>query len=284
MTKTLVVALVGMLTLILAFLGYTSWRRRSARRLYRRTLEQALADGRLTPEESAELERIRQETDLTPAEVRLVARAIYRGAIKSALADERLSPEEDRALADLQQQLGISESDMGQDVANLARLRLLARVEAGELPSVEPPIQLVPHESCHWVVQASLADRLELPGRGRPSLAGIDLPVTGRKAFTAAGKREALKPREDILPVDLGMFIVTSRRAIFQGAKRNVSVPHARLENIVLYADGIRIDEIGNEPRGWILVDDADLTAAILLSAARRRREEIRPTRRGQTA
>jgi hypothetical protein len=84
-----------------------------------------------------------------------------------------------------------------------------------------------------------------------------------------------------MLPVDVGMFVVTSRRATFQGTRRTVSVPHARLENICLYADGIRIDEFGHEARGFILVDDAELSAAILLQAARRRREEIKPTRRG---
>jgi hypothetical protein len=108
--------------------------------------------------------------------------------------------------------------------------------------------------------------------------------VGGTNGFSAAGNREALRPREEILPVDLGMFVVTSRRAIFQGARRTVSVPHARLEHILLYQDGIRMDELGAESRGFILLEDAELTAAILLQAARRRREEIRPTRRGRTA
>jgi hypothetical protein len=152
------------------------------------------------------------------------------------------------------------------------------------LPTVDAPIPLVPHEVCHWVVQASLADRLELPRRGRTSPAAIDLAVGGTNGFSAAGNREALRPREEILPVDLGMFVVTSRRAIFQGARRTVSVPHARLEHILLYQDGIRLDELGAESRGFILLEDAELTAAILLQAARRRREEIRPTRRGRTA
>jgi hypothetical protein len=56
------------------------------------------------------------------------------------------------------------------------------------------------------------------------------------------------------------------------------------LEHILLYQDGIRMDELGAESRGFILLEDAELTAAILLQAARRRREEIRPTRRGRTA
>ncbi len=207
-----------------------------------------------------------------------------RGALRSALADARLTPEEDQQLIRLQQQLGLSEEDLGEDVNRLARLRLLARVEAGELPTVESPLPLVPREVCHWVVQASLADRLEMPGRPRLEPQGVTLAVTGGRRFSAAGHRAALRPNEEILPVDLGMFVVTSRRTLFQGAKRTVSIPHARLESVVLFADGLRLDESVDSARGFILVEDAELTAAILLQAARRRREEIRPTRRGRSA
>ena len=284
MNTSLALSLAGVLALTVAGLTWLVRRRRAARILYRRTLEHALADGVLTPEETAELARIREEADLTHAEVRMAARAIYRTALRSALADTRLTADEDAALTKLQHQLGLSHADVAEDAAQLARLRLLSRVETGELPSVEAPTTLVPHEVCHWVVQASLADRLDLPGRGRVPITGIDISINGGKPFSAAGRREALKPREDILPIDLGMFIVTSRRAIFQGTRRTVSVPHARLENLRLYADGIRIDEFGHEARGFVLVDDAELTAAILLQAARHRREEIRPTRRGRSA
>jgi len=260
-------------------------RRRHARRLYRRALENAIADGTLTAEETADLERLRQEKDLTPAEVRMVARAIYRHAIREAVADARLTPEEDQNLTKLQLQLGLTEAELGDDHGDqLARLRLLGRVEAGKLPTVDSPVALVPHEVAHWVVQASLADRLEIPRRGRTAPAGIDLVVGGNAAFSAASHREELRPREEILPVDLGMFVVTSRRAIFQGARRTVSVPHARLEHIHLFQDGLRLEELGTESRGYILLEDAELTSAILLQAARRRREEIRPTRRGRTA
>jgi len=254
-------------------------RRRSARRLYRSALERAVADGALSPDEIEELARIREDRDIRPDEVRMVARSIYRRALKAALADARLTPEEDELLARLQAMLGLSENDLGEDVDALARLRLLARVERGELPGVDSPIALVPHETCHWVVQAALAERIGQQRRGRVEIAGVEQRVTSSTPFDASGPREALRPNEEILPVDLGMFVVTSRRAIFQGARRNVTVPHARLDGIVLYEDGLRLSEADDNVRGYLLVDDAEVTSAILLQAARRRRDEIRPAR-----
>jgi hypothetical protein len=215
----------------------------------------------------------------------MVARTIYRGALQAALNDEHLTPEEDQTLAKLQLQLGLTERDLGEDSERLARLRLLAQVARGELPRVEPPIALAPQEVCHWVVQTTRADRLALPRRSRAAIAGIRLDVAGAQPFSAAGTREALRPNEEILPADIGMLVVTSRRAVFQGARRSESVAFARLDNVMLYADGVRIVETGGHESGYLLVEDPEVTAAILLQAARRRREEIRPTtRHGRSA
>lgn len=267
---------------LIAGVGVVVWvsrSRREARRLYRRTLEAALADGMLTHEEIDELDRIRREKDLTAAEVRLVARTIYKGALNAALSDEKLSPEEDQTLARLQLQLGLTDADLGEDSERLARLRLLASVDRGELPRVEPPMAMAPQEVCHWVVQATLADQLELPRRSRSAIAGVRLVAASTDPFSAAGTREALRPNEEILPVDIGMLIVTSRRVLFRGARRTRSFAYARLDHIVLYADGLRVVESGGNDSGYLLVEDAEVTAAILLRAARRRRGEIDPTR-----
>lgn len=270
-----------------ALAGGIAWRRgsrRAARRLYRTTLESALADGMLTHEEIEELDRIRREKDLTAAEVRMVARTIYRGALRAALSDMQLSDEEDQMLARLQLQLGLTEKDLGEDSERLARLRLLASVARGELPRVDPPIPLAPQEVCHWVVQATRADRLELPRRSRAAIAGIRLDVAGADPFTASGTREALRPNEEILPADIGMLVITSRRAVFKGARRSESVAFVRLDHVTLYVDGLRAVESGGHDTGFLLVEDSEVAAAIMLHAARRRRDRVRPTQRGRSA
>jgi len=275
MTILLLVATAALATI--AVLAYTGRRRRHARAVYQRRLEAAVADGILTQEEIAELERLRQEKDLTPAEVRMAARATYRTILREALRDSRLTAEEDRTLRHLQAQLGLSDHELGEDSEQLSRLRTLGRLEAGQLPVIEVPIQLVPHERAHWLVQAAFAEQLHLPRPGRRELRSVTIPVEGDEPFTAEGERDALRPAENILPSDLGIVVITSRRTVFQGAKRTVSIPHARLRTLYLFADGFAVDELDGEVRGYFLVDDAELTGAVLLHAARKRRHEIRP-------
>lgn len=253
-------------------------RRRRHRRRYEQVLAQALADGVLSPEEREELERLRREKDLTAGEVRMAARAIYRSALREAAADDVLTPEEDEALRRLQETLGLSEAELrGADLTQVSRLRMLARITEGHFPEVKSPVPLVPEEVCHWVVQCTLADRLSIPTGRATAFRGTTWQIAGDAAFAPTRHLTALRPADDILPSDLGMLVVTSRRTVFQGARRTLSVPHARVDAVTVFADGLRLDELRPTPQRYFLVDDADLTAALLLHTARKRRLEIRP-------
>jgi len=257
-------------------LAYLRHRRREARRLYRRHLEQALADGILTPEEARELEAVRREGDLTEAEVRMVALSLYRRALQQVAADWRLTPEEEAALARLREQLGLSEADLAADADQLRRLRLIAQVERGELPEVASPVALAPGETCHWAVRASLCTRLGIGARHGVGPAGEQFLVAGSEPFQVRGRREALGADPAVLPVDLGMLVVTSRRTIFRGAKRRLDLPHLRLHSLTLYADGVGLVLAGAPARRHdFLADDPELTAAILLRAARLRQGQV---------
>lgn len=263
---------------------FAQQRRRRARLEYQRLLQGALHDGVLGADELEELEAVRRDGDLTADEVRMAALAIYRGVLRDVAADARLTPDEDAALRQLQEQLGLSEQDLGADLKSLSRLRLLARVADGHIPLVHAPMPLVPDERCHWVVQSTLADRISVPSAVRRELAGPAFGVASSEPFVASGARDALRPADDILPTDIGTLVITSRRTIFQGARRTISVPHARAESVTLYRDGVRVDELGQAARRYFLVDDPELTCAILLQAARRRRTEIRPARPNRSA
>jgi hypothetical protein len=262
----------------LLMLGVWLQRRRGRhRRRYQQVLAEALADGTLSDEERVELDRLRREKDLTASEVRMAALAIYRSALRDAARDSHLTPEEDEALRRLQRELGLSEADLSADLTQVSRLRMLARAAEGHLPEVKSPVPLVPDEVCHWVVQCTLADRLAVPTAPQREVRGITRPVLEEVPFRPGADTDALRPADDILPTDLGMLVVTSRRMVFQGARRTLSVPHARIEAVTCFRDGIRVDESRPSAQKYLLVDDPEVTTAILLYAARKRRIEIRP-------
>jgi len=279
--------LFGMLAaLTLLVVGVIIWlrQRRAGRAHYHERLLEAVADGVLTQEELAELDAIRRKHELSTAEARMAAVVAYRRALADALEDAELTPDEDQGLERLREQLGLDEKQLRADMTQLCRARLLTRVTAGTLPHADVPgIQLVPGEQGHWFVRATFAERTGL-GTGRP-LHALAFAVDDGPAYSPLGERDALEPRAEILPSDVGVLAITSRRVIFQGARRTISIPHARLAAVALHRDGVRLDETPSnhaDPQNgtaarYFLVDDPELTAAVALQAARQRRGEIRP-------
>ncbi|MEX0893464.1 MAG: hypothetical protein WEB88_14955 [Gemmatimonadota bacterium] len=250
-------------------------RRRAIRAEYARRLEEALEDGILTREELTELESFRAESEVSHAEARLVALAIYRRALRDAAADDHLTAEEDGVLRRLSAQLGVGEQDLGDDGRTLARLRALARIEAGRLPLVGSPVPLAADERSHWVGPCTLATRLGIGlGVGHSAVEephGRTFRVADTEPFHPGGARDALRPSPRILPADLGILVITDRRTLLRGARRSAELRHDQLVSITVYGDGVRLTD-ATETSHIVLVDDADLTAALLLQAARHAR------------
>ncbi|MGQ0560904.1 MAG: hypothetical protein ACT443_03410 [Gemmatimonadota bacterium] len=254
-------------------------RRRCARRLYQRELERALADGMLTDQEAQQLESVRAARDLSDAEVRMVAVSLYRRALKDAIQDARITIQESENLERLRAQLGLSDTDLSADVAQLQRVRLFAAVERGELPRLDPaPIQVAEGELCHWAVHARLAGQLVVPGR-RTELRAIGFAVESAAPFSAVGERVALAPSSEVLPIDIGLLVVTNRRTVFSGLRKHVSIPHIKLRTLDLFADGLAFDETDPAHTSFFLVTDPELTAAVALCAARQRQHELKNLR-----
>jgi hypothetical protein len=255
--------------------AYVRYRRVRNRRLYQQSLERALADGILTDEEARELASVRAEHEISEAEVRMVALSLYRRALRDAVADSRITEEEDEVLQRLRTQLGLSDRDLRGDVAQLQRVRLLSEVERDHLPHVDSPVPLASGEECHWVIQARLADRLSTPGR-KSELRQLNFPVASATVFSANGERSDLRASDEMLPTDMGVLVITDRRTLFRGARRTVNVPHLKLQSVDLFKDGVAIEESEPARRSFFIVDDPELTAAVLLRAARDRTSQLK--------
>ncbi len=72
-----------------------------------------------------------------------------------------------------------------------------------------------------------------------------------------------------MLPVDLGVLVLTGRAVRFRGAKSDLVVPLARLRRVALFRDGLRLDLADPIASRYLLLADPELTAAVLLLAAR---------------
>jgi hypothetical protein len=140
---------------------------------------------------------------------------------------------------------------------------------------VDAPIPLASGEQCHWVIQARLADRLSTPGR-KSELRKLNFEVASTTVFSAEGERSRLRASDEVLPTDMGVLVVTDRRTLFRGARRTVNLPHLKLRSIDLFKDGVAIEETEPSRRSFFIVDDPELTAAVLLRAARDRSAQLK--------
>ena len=249
-------------------------RRNEARHSYAQQLESALADGILTEAEAAELEGIRSRRDLSQEEARLAALALYRRALRDAAADARFTEDEQKRIGQLQEQLGLTAEDLSADREQLHRLWLLSRVERGSLPQLSSPLSLAAEEKCHWVVRSSFCQRTGLPSSPRREASAIVFRIDDDTPFEVGAQRDYIGADPRFLPVDVGTVILTSRRLVFRGAKRRVQFPYVLLQSVSLFHDAIRV--VGSDgTSAYLLVEDAELTAAILLRAARMRRLDV---------
>lgn len=277
--------LVFLLAILALAVGLGRWlvltRARSRRRaIYQGQLERAVADGVLTPDEVAQLEKLRADGALSDAEVRMAALAVYRRALGAAMADSRVTEDEAATLYHMQELLGLSDRDLAADAAHLRRMRLLAQVERGELPDVDAPVELPAGEAGHWTVQATLCERIAYSNRPPADPRALLFDVQSAAPFSAAGERETLGTSSSVMPVDLGVLVVTGRALRFRGVKSNLIVPHARLRRVALFRDGLRLDLADPIASRYLLVGDPELTAAVLLLAARRAAGAAAPARR----
>ncbi|MBX6362795.1 MAG: hypothetical protein IRZ00_02910 [Gemmatimonadetes bacterium] len=281
--RSLPLVLLSLLGLIAVALGLGLWlvrsRRRANRQRYRAFLEEAVADGILTQEELAQLRVLRDEGDITDAEARMLALSVYRRALAQAMADSRVTPEEEATLQRVQRELGLTDADLGADRDNVRRMRLLARLERGQLPDVESPVGLLPGERGHWVVHATLCERLALPAGPASGPPSQLFAVDDTEPFRVTGQRGSLARSPLVLPMDLGIVVVTSGALRFQGAKVQLQFPHERLRRVALFTDGLRVDYADPPRSHYFLLTDPEITAAVLLLAAGRGRGAAVPGR-----
>ena len=105
--------------------------------VYSKSVDEAIADGRLDPDEEAFLDKLQQELKL-PQEVAqriygTKAREYLDRYLKSALSDERLSPEEDEEIGSIAKSLGIQISYDERTKSTLDKYRLYWLIENGEI-------------------------------------------------------------------------------------------------------------------------------------------------------
>lgn len=214
---------------------------------FKRRLIHAMADGVLSPEEIQNLDALREQLGLSDAEVRSLRVEAYHVALHAITADGAVTPEEDAELVRIQNYLGISRQDMDKTKVNLARLRLIAEIRAGNLPTAAVSgLVTQKGEQVHWVEAGSLLEERVVRRRYEGGSSGASFRIAKGASFRVGATRGTLVSDKAVVPVSTGDFIITNRRVIFRGDAKSFACKIEKLLDVSLFSDGIRItDQVG---------------------------------------
>ena len=105
---------------------------------FREKVEQAVSDGKITPERIAQLEAVRQElhTGALSEEKTQIRRAVFNRAVDAVKEGGKLTPQQADELVKVQKYLALSDNQVDKTRVDLAYLRKMTDIRSGPLPTV----------------------------------------------------------------------------------------------------------------------------------------------------
>lgn len=209
---------------------------------YRRAIDEVLADQRVTDDERASLAK-------RAAGLRIpgnLARRMYETAAASLVAklwsdsmnDRRLGPEEAEHVSSVAESVGVElDADATRTIAQVRVLKSLK--EGGALPVLNAPAQLQRGEVCHFFYPAVWQEMRKQRGSGTSY--------------------------DSLTPISTGLATITSKRLMFEGHGKTMSVSYDSLLGVKEYSDGVELRRnAGRNPFITVDAQVAELFALIV--------------------
>jgi hypothetical protein len=244
--------------------------------VYKKSFEEAVADGRLTKDEEEFLNKLENDLKLPKVLAEKISSetrtAFIQNYISNVITDERLSPDEEKEIQTIATSLNVNVELNDKTKQQLQKLKVYWALENLELPTIQPDIALQKSESCYF--QISNVNWYELRKvTQRVSYSGYSTSFKVAKGFYLRSGSYA--PRsystDQMTLIDRGTVYLTNKRLIFTGNKKNSNIRLEKVLNIQPYTDGVEIGkETGKSPTLQV-PDRADIFCMILERLLRER-------------
>ncbi len=240
-------------------------------------VRQAFASGTFSTADRRRLEAAGDALGMTQDQVVRIyqpaAEAAFHVAMQAAVADRRYTTDEETTIHALAKDLGFVLKQDEQTAAVLAKFRLLAQIDAGHLPVVIAPILLRRNEACHFSAVATHQQIKSVTTR-----INYDGPTASIKLMKGVhwrmGSIGVHRMSQDVMTViDTGTLYVTSSRLLFDGGKKNSSIPLAKITNFVAFKDGLQIEKDSGPDQCFFSVKPTRIGRACLDGAVRSTRQ-----------
>lgn len=203
------------------------------------------------------------ETDRVRANVEALT-----GVLREAIDDAYLTEDEEESINRAMTALQVPEDEVLSAVRQFGNALLIARLNAGRLPTIpDPVIFLKPKEIAHVQVEAALLKEV-VHRETRGGYSGFSIPIAKGVRYRVGGYRgRSVVVGTSLQVADKGVLCLTSQRAVFKGMRQSVECLYAKLVGVNVFDDGIQFHVSNRKNATLMRVDDGHLVAAIVNAA-----------------
>jgi len=243
---------------------------RIAEEIYSRSLVSCLQDDGLSEKEKEFLSKLEKIFDIPARFITTEGIKSYERIFKKQIEDRKLTDDEEKLLDKLKGDLKLSDKMIARNLEELERLKLLTKIQDGELPVVPTNMILQKGEICHWIVPAKLCEERVISRHYEGGYSGVSFRIARGISFRTGGFRGHPVVERGVVEVDSGNLTITNKRTIFNGVNKTAVFPYKKVIDIQLFRDAFQITKEGKTKAEFFKVDDMEVVTAIISEAVRR--------------
>jgi hypothetical protein len=235
---------------------------------YAQVLSKALEDGHLSPEERERLDQMSASFALPPARTQTIYKdqvtRFFKLTFDQMTADRRITGDEESRWRAMAANLGVTFEHSAETQALIERFKLLARIDAGDLPIVSPAIKLQRAESCHAAFACSQNEIRTRTTSYRYSGPTASIRIMKGVRWRIGQVAVERVTRDEMVQVDSGTLYVTNKRLLFDGQKKNTVINLSKIMHFTVFTDGLKIEKDSGKDQYFLGGGDLEILGAVL--------------------
>lgn len=243
------------------------WKHAKDKRAFFRTIIEAASDGKLTEEEIAQIDFGKAQLGLTDDDLSRIRVQAYSAALAAATSDGKVTAEEESELNKLQTYFKIPDAYITQPKLQLARFRLLAEIQEGNLPTTQVVnVILQKGEQAHWAEAGSILEERVVGRRYQGGSSGVSIRIAKGVSYRVGAHRGNIVTDKAVVPVSVGELIITNKRTIFRGDNKSFALSIAKLLDVAFFTNGVKLTDDKGKPRTVMFKtkENVDIVGAVL--------------------
>jgi hypothetical protein len=234
---------------------------------YGETIKKFLADGNLDKKERQELEKLKNNYNLSEQDLKNIKKKHLALFFKNISIDERITEDEKKDLESLMTYFELDTEDFDFNQKNFNKFYCLALIDNDILPTPEYKglnVILKKDEIVHWLCSGCLKKRKKVVKNVTYGGLTGSIKIAKGVRYRVGSINLAPQISEIIIDEDFGDFWLTNQRIGFLGERKNFSLPYNKILSFEIYKDVIIIYKEGRENPYIIGLDDVELPASII--------------------